>query len=205
MRKLLFFLLIGMLLGACTDSETEKRIQQAVLTAYKNPPQIKSFEEVASLLKILSDNSELSFNEWGKLTYHDGSEMWGSSTAIQQFGKYSKNGFQNDIGIILIGKEKEFINEVQIVLNIKNPAEFQAALASLSVWSEQIVNKLNIEHPVDLSKSILNAQPYYYENELSYILLQKQRETDTNYNIHPKKELDKKVTYERWKLIIKSK
>ena len=205
MRKILYILLIGVLFGGCNNIEIEKKIQNSILAKYNNPPKIKSFSNVEKLKETLTDKSSLNFNRWRKSKFINEEDKWFSNTGIIQFGKHSKNGFQNDIGYVLLGKEKDFINEVQIVLNIKNPDELEESLSSLAIWSKQTFGKLKIDSPINLNKSILNGDQYYYENELSYILLRKQNKSETNYNIHPEKKIDKKITYQNWKLIIKSK
>ena len=206
MNKILFTsLIIGFFLGACNDAKNERKIQNSIAENYSNPPKIKTFTNVEDLINILSDKSSLSFNEWRKSKFIDGSEKWSSNTAIEQFGKRSNNGFQNDIGYVIYGKEKKYCNEVQIVLNIKNKSEFDEALFSLSVWSEQTLDKLKIEVPENLNQAILDGQQFAYENESAYILLHKQNKSEENYNIHPEITLDNRVNYQSWKLIVKSK
>jgi hypothetical protein len=205
MKKIILFILSVTLLTGCKDNKIEEKIQGSILTEYMNPPKLNPFLEVGSLKGILTNKSSLQFNEWQKSKFLNGDEKWSSSTAIIQFGAHSNNGFQNDIGYALYGKEKEYCNEIQIVLNVKNSKKVKEALSTLSVWSEQTLAKLNIKAPDNLNESILNRKQFAYEDESSFIMLQKQKKLEINHNVHPKKALENEVTYNRWKLIVKSK
>jgi hypothetical protein len=205
MKKILFVFTIGILLASCANTEVEKRIQNSISQNYNSPPKIKTFTNVENLIENLSKKSSLSFNNWTKSKFSDSSEKWSSNTAIEQFGKNSINGFQNDISYVIYGKEKKYCNEVQIILNIKNPKEMKKSLSTLSSWTEQTLNKLNLKIPDNLNESILDGKQFAYESDSAFILLQKENISEKNYNLHLEKQLEEEINYKRWKMILKSK
>lgn len=205
MKKILFVFTIGFFLASCANTEVEKKIQNSISQNYNSPPKIRTFTNVENLIENLSKKSSLNFNNWTKTKFSDSSEKWSSKSAIEQFGKHSRNGFQNDIGYVIYGKEKEYCNEVQIILNLKNPKEMKESLSTLSSWTEQTLNKLNLKIPDNLNESILDGKQFAYENDSAFILLHKENISEKNYNLHPEKKNDDEINYKRWKMILKSK
>lgn len=205
MRKLLITIFFTTFIVGCDNNITKKEIQSYIQVDYNNPPKVISFKNIDNLIKTLSSKSSLTFSKWNELKFSDESKKWSSDTPILEFGKYSKNGFQNNIVYTILGKEKEHCNELQIILNIKNPEQIEKAFSHFLFSVEQTLAKLKIKFPQTLAKNIRDRKQFAEENEYSYIILRKQESTEINYNIHHEKKLDKKITFQSWKLIIKSK
>tara|TARA_R110000868_G_scaffold4211_3_gene26436 strand:- start:660 stop:1286 length:627 start_codon:yes stop_codon:yes gene_type:complete len=208
MKKILLNFVLLVFLIACTDNKIEQQIQKAVSMENSNPPKMKAFSNVGNLKETLTDNSALVFSQWRKLQIADGSEKWTAHTPITRLGKNSiKNGSQNDIGYTILGAEENYVNEVQLNLNINNAEEKQEAFFHLAIFAEQTLASLNIEQPSDLRAKILNDENYFFENDSYYILLKKDEWAQKNYNRSHilELELDKSIAIETTRLIIKSK
>lgn len=205
MKKLVFLLFSICMLIGCSNAETKKSIANAHSLPYSNPPKTKIFHDVTGLKGLLIKNSTLFFTDWTKNKFVDGSEKWTSHTPLEQFGTHSNNGFKNDIHYHLLGKDEGFVNEVRIVLNIKNSDDKKQAKETLSLWTQQTFANLAMDAPEGLLRSIKKGNEFYAETPDNYIYLKKVKKEEINGNIHPEKELAAKIEYLRWSVVIKSK
>lgn len=161
------------------------------------------FNDVVQLETILTNKSTLKFTTWTK-----GNRWWRAHTPINLFGNHSMdNEYQNDLGFQIFGAEENYVNEIQLVLNISNLKEKKEALNHLAIFAEQTLFKLDIAIPDNLKIEILNDNQYFFENEFYYILLKKENRAENNQNMSGISELklDEIVAIETRKLIIKSK
>ena len=207
MKNILFTLLTICILTSCENKKINSQISKVISKEYTNPPKLESFKNPEKLIEILTNKNNIHFTGWGELSYLNEKNKWGAHSAINTFGKTSDNGQINDIGYQLLGSEKNYVNEVQIILNIKNPEEKKEALTNLFVFASQTLAKLNIENPNNFKDEILKDNQYYFENETYYLLLKKEKHKEQNYSISniPDIKLDKYIEVEISKLFIKSK
>lgn len=97
---------------------------------------------------------------------------WRRHTAINPFGSHSKNGYQNDIGYNMLGSE-DYVYEVQLKLNIKNPEEKGEALNHLAIFAQQTLVKLDIETPANLIPQIKKDKQFYFESDSYYLCIKR--------------------------------
>tara|TARA_R110000796_G_scaffold88850_6_gene191947 strand:- start:4986 stop:5594 length:609 start_codon:yes stop_codon:yes gene_type:complete len=202
MKKILLFFYIITLIS-CNENKIKEQIEKAISTPFTNPPKLDVFNNVVQLETILTNKSTLKFTTWTK-----GNRWWSAHTPINLFGNHSMdNEYQNDLGFQIFGAEENYVNEIQLVLNISNLKEKKEALNHLAIFAEQTLFKLDIAIPDNLKIEILNDNQYFFENEFYYILLKKENRVENNQNMSGISELklDEIVAIETRKLIIKSK
>lgn len=172
---------------------------------YANPPKLSLFHNVEKLRKIIVSVSDQVVTEWKLSKFANGSENWYCHTTLTQFGKVSENGFQNDLHFVLLGNQSSSINEVNIILNIKNEKDVDNAKQMLLLYTNQLFIRLGLIYPKELPQSITYGEEFYFEDDSCYMYLFQEQEKEFNNNIHSIKELEKEIVYTQWKLSIKSK
>ena len=135
------------------------------------------------MIELLVENSNLEFTTWSKQQYVNKDIKWAAHTPIDRFGAYSKEGEKNDIGYQLFGSGKDYVNELQLVLNVYNAEDKENALTHLAILSEQVLLKLGIELPKDLKEQIVADKHYFLEMDSNYILVRKINDTDRKIEI----------------------
>ena len=124
-NQLLSFVLIFSLIGCNSkseDSEIIRNISTILKQEYSNPPKLIAFNNIENLIETLENSNE--FSEFTPLRFieahNENDKTWESHTSIIPIGTISHHGTQNNIGYMIYGKEETFVNEVRLILNIKN-------------------------------------------------------------------------------------
>ncbi len=193
-NQLLGFVLIFSLIGCNSkseDSEIIRNISTILKQGYSNPPKLIAFNNIENLIETLENSNEFSeFTPFRFIEVHnENDKKWVSHTSIIPIGTGSQHGTQNNIGYMIYGKEETFVNEVRLILNIKNSEEKENALSELYSWSTSILKDLNIDEPDFLNSKILNGKQYYYENDSNYIILIKRLFNEDNHSISSYSEI----------------
>lgn len=202
-RSLLILILLTFI--SCSNNETHQNIQRAKNAKYSNPPKLIFNENIDELQKQIIEGTSLIMVAWNQFKFSDQTMKWAAHTSIKEFGIPSENGFRNNIYCYIFGKEQNYVNELRIVMNMKNKKGKTEAIETFLNWTNRIWLKLEISTPQELLTSLNELNEYYFEDDISYIYLYKESHIEPNNNIHPNKKLDKDITYTRWILSIKSK
>ena len=181
-RFLIFFTLSTFI--SCSNNETIKNILRAKNMQYANPPKLSLFHNVEKLRKIIVSVSDQVVTEWKLSKFANGSENWYCHTTLTQFGKVSENGFQNDLHFVLLGNQSSSINEVNIILNIKNEKDVDNAKQMLLLYTNQLFIRLGLIYPKELPQRITYGEEFYFEDDSCYMYLFQEQEKEFNNNIH---------------------
>ncbi len=144
---------------------------------------IEVFNNVNELKTVLSKNGIGALRNWR------GDELgWFSSSDYFSFGNQSNiNGMQNNLAYYLENRQKTFVKELKIILNINNAKEKKQGLSKLKIITLKTFKSLSLEIPNGLLTNISKGKEFQAENEYFFTKL----------------ELDKSKI-DTWKLTIES-
>ncbi len=230
MKKIIFFILF-IIIVSCNDKTVTRQIENATLMAYSSVPKIKAFSNVKLLKAAIEGKSgfeitkskprlvkyqvrnnrtaNIAFERTEKYSIKNGYDRWKTPTQYEEFGVYSliNNGCKNTIAYNLYGKEKDTINEINIILKLYAPHKKEEAFSRLANNIKANLNIIDIDSPMDLNENILKGDLYYYENELCYLMLNKTKKTQEKevHNTNTKFGFTDILKYDEYTFIIKSK
>ena len=138
---------------------------------------IKEFNNVEGVISKLSNNGIGILRGWKK------DELgWYSFSDYYNFGSNS-NGLQNNIAYYINSRQKEYVNEVKLVLNINNKNETKNALSFLNKLFEKTLKSLEITVPDNFHQNVLNREEFKYTNEAFDINLKLDKSKIETWNI----------------------
>lgn len=110
--------------GKVVENVSKKRktindIKNCLLEDYNNPPRLTSFTKRRELLNVLEYVSFKQFNKWRLSKSIHNEKKWSSETGVRPIGGVSINGTQNHISYQILGKEEDYVNEINVNLKVK--------------------------------------------------------------------------------------
>ena len=150
---------------------TEKQTMKNVA-----PKKTKIFNEVSQVQSKLNEIGIGNLSQWEYDSY-----SWMSSSSYYIFGSAStENGMQNNLAFYLDSQSKNFIETIELVLNVNNSAEKSQALSLMDKTSLKTFTSLSIKMPEGLSNSIKSGKNFNSENsdfKVSLTLVESRIET----------------------------
>lgn len=150
---------------------TEKQAMKNVA-----PKKTKIFNEVSQVRSKLSEIGIGNLGQWENDSY-----SWMSSSSYYLFGSAStENGMQNNLAYYLESQSENFIETIELVLNVNNSDEKSQALSLMDKTSLKTFTSLSLKMPDGLSNSIKSGKNFNSENsdfKVSLLLVKSRIET----------------------------
>ena len=153
------------------QSYKDAELKQTSSTDSITMPKIPTFGDVEMTKIALNKNAIGNIHSWVHDEYGiDGYTWYGGSPYY--ILKEGKTGLSNDLAYYIYGNQNDFINKIELVLNICDATQEKSALKTFYKYSLKTLNSFDLQEPKELKKMVLSGREYRVETN-DYIIATK--------------------------------